>query len=64
MNKHAILPRKEVEQLTSMSRTSIYRMMDKGQFPKPIRLSPNRVGWISEDIDNWLQQRIDESRVA
>lgn len=64
MNKSAILIRKEVEQATSFSRTSIYRMMAKGQFPKPIRLSANRVGWLAEDIDNWLQQRIDESRVA
>lgn len=64
MNKNAILIRKEVEQATSFSRTSIYRMMAKGQFPKPIRLSANRVGWLAEDIDKWLQQRIDESRVA
>ncbi|WP_010322919.1 helix-turn-helix transcriptional regulator [Marinobacterium stanieri] len=64
MNKHAILTRKEVEQLTSMSRTSIYRMMGKSEFPKQVRLSPSRVGWLAEDIDNWLQQRIDESRVA
>jgi len=64
MNQHVILTRKEVEKTTSISRTSIYRLMQKGQFPKPIRLSANRVGWLAEDIDNWLQQRIAESRVA
>jgi len=64
MNQHVILTRKEVEKTTSISRTSIYRLMQKGQFPKPIRLSANRVGWLAEDIDNWLQQRIAESHVA
>ena len=64
MSKHVILSRKEVEQTTSISRTSIYRLMSNGQFPKPIRLSPNRVGWLAEDINNWLQKRISDSQSA
>lgn len=64
MNTNAILSRKEVERRTSFSRTSIYRMMGSGTFPRPIRLSANRVGWLESDIDRFLEQRIAASRGA
>ncbi|WP_081849788.1 helix-turn-helix transcriptional regulator [Marinobacterium lacunae] len=64
MNKHVILTRKEVEKRTSFSRTSIYRLMDRGEFPRPIRLSANRVGWLESDLEQWLEQRTADSQPA
>lgn len=63
-NKTVILLRKEVEHRTSLSRSSIYRMMDTGAFPRPIRLTPSRVGWKESDIQQWLEDRIKESEQA
>ncbi len=40
-----------------LSRASIYDMMAKGQFPRPIKLSERAVGWKSDDIDAWLAAR-------
>ena len=40
-----ILRVKDVVQTLKISRTTIWRMTRNGQFPKPIRLSVNVVGW-------------------
>ena len=35
-----LLRLKEVEQMVGLSRTSIYRLMDRGDFPHPVRVGP------------------------
>ena len=48
----------EVEHRTGYKRSSIYAMQRKGCFPHSFRLGPNRVAWLVEDVDQWLNDRI------
>jgi len=50
-----IFRRKDLEERLKLSRSSIYAMMATGEFPKPIRLGRRAVGWLSDDIEKWLQ---------
>ncbi|EXJ09196.1 helix-turn-helix transcriptional regulator [Nitrincola nitratireducens] len=61
-----IIRRKEVETITGLSRSSIYREIAANRFPKPIKLTPNgtSVGWLVKDIYEWIEQRINDSRAA
>ncbi len=56
--------RKQVEARTGLSRSSIYQKVAEGTFRKPIRISAQSVGWLSHDIDEWIEQRIRDSRPA
>jgi len=47
---------------TGLGRSSIYQKIDTGEFPKPIKLGPRAVGWITSEVFDWIQNRIDESR--
>jgi prophage regulatory protein len=49
---------KEVIKTTGLSRSSIYAYMSKGEFPKPIQLGARAVGWIEEEVREWLQERL------
>lgn len=49
---------KEAMKRTSLGRTSIYKLVDLGELPKPTRLIGNRVGFPIEVIDAWLAKRI------
>ena len=40
-----------------LSRTTIWRLRRAGEFPQPIRLSANAVGWPVHVIDEWLATR-------
>jgi prophage regulatory protein len=56
-----ILRRKSVEERTGLSRSGIYKKMGENNFPKPINLGGRNVGWIEEDIENWINQCIKNS---
>lgn len=53
----AILDEEKVEAVTSLSRTTRWRMERRGEFPKRVRLSPGRVGWRQADIEAWICSR-------
>ena len=57
-----ILRLSEVKAATGLSRSTIYSQMAEGYFPKPISLGARAVGWVNTDIENWLNQRIADSK--
>jgi len=54
-----ILSKRQVKELVLYSPQHIARLEAAGQFPKRVRLGPNRVGWVESEVLDWLQQRID-----
>lgn len=44
---------------TSLSKTHTYRLINGGQFPRPVSLGPRRVAFIEREVDDWLQARMD-----
>ena len=51
------LRRNAVEELTGLSRSTIYDLMAKGAFPRPVRLTGKAVAWPESAIAEWLAQR-------
>jgi len=49
----ALLTRKDVEQLSGLSRSSIYRLMHLRKFPAPLKVSYSAVRWKQSDITDW-----------
>lgn len=54
-----ILRMPTVRRMTTLGRSTIYRLMALNLFPSAIRLGPRAVGWRLTDIDQWLQERPD-----
>ena len=60
----------EVLSRTGYGRTSIYRKMEDGDFPKSVKLggSPKdpsvfdsrAVAWIEDEVEQWIESRIEE----
>lgn len=42
-----------------MVRSTIYREMADGDFPKPIKITAKAVAWPSNEIDDWILSRIE-----
>ena len=40
------LRRKDVEQITGLPTSTLYDQMDRGDFPRPIKITANRVAWL------------------
>lgn len=47
---------------TGLARSTIYQMLGRGLFPRPISLGERAVGWLASEVDEWLQARIETSR--
>lgn len=52
-----IYRRKEVEALFGLSRSTIYALMARGEFPRPVRISARAVGWPETALVRWQAQR-------
>lgn len=57
--KLTILRRKQVEERTGLSRSTIYLRIQDGTFPRPINLGARAVGWLENEIEAWLASRIE-----
>lgn len=47
----------EILSLTGLSRSTVYELMRKGQFPRPVNLSARAVAWPESVIAEWLASR-------
>jgi prophage regulatory protein len=52
-----IIRRPEVEELTGLSYSSIYRKERAGKFPPRLILGANSVGWRKSEILEWVNSR-------
>jgi prophage regulatory protein len=68
--KHRFIRLSEVMSRTGYGRTSIYRKMEDGSFPKSLKLGgppkdPNEfdsraIAWIEEEVDQWIEDKIED----
>ena len=57
-----ILRLPQVKEITGLSRSTIYLHMSEGSFPNHISLGSRAVGWLHAEVEDWINQRIHESR--
>lgn len=52
----------EVVELTRLSKPTIYKYIgdEDHDFPKQVRLGPNRVVWVKSEIDRWVRQQMNK----
>ena len=60
---HSILRLPAVIKRTGLSRSTIYLRIENNEFPSPISLGGRSVGWLEHDIDEWIVERIEQSRI-
>jgi prophage regulatory protein len=56
-----LLRLKEVMELTSMPRSTIYAYMKKGLFPQKKNLTQKSVVWREDEIKKWIDSRVEAS---
>jgi prophage regulatory protein len=54
----------EVRRRTGLSRSTIYELVAEGVLPAPVRIGHRTSGWIEAEVDQFLRERIAESRAG
>jgi prophage regulatory protein len=57
---HKIVRLAELPGYTGLHRTQIDELIKQGQFPRPVKLSTRRKGWLEHELISWQQARIAE----
>ncbi|AMH02166.1 MAG: AlpA family transcriptional regulator [Enterobacter asburiae] len=50
-----------ITEFTGLSNKWFYKLIQEGEFPKPIKLGRSS-RWLQSEIETWMQQRIVDSR--
>lgn len=53
----AIMRIREVMETVGIGRATIYRLLSRGDFPKPLKLGERSIGWREDEIQNWIEGR-------
>lgn len=67
-NPKKIIRIKEVMARTGLSRSKIYLMLNSKSkyhdftFPTPIHISSRCIGWLGEEIQQWVELKVEQSR--
>ncbi|HCF7379085.1 TPA: AlpA family transcriptional regulator [Pseudomonas aeruginosa] len=51
---------KDVIDSTGIARSTIYKLIGEGEFPKPVPLVGRSVGWVESEVHEWIKARIAE----
>jgi prophage regulatory protein len=57
-----ILRLQSIIELTGLSRSTIYLRISKDEFPAPVSLGGRAVGWVADEVNQWLAEKIEASR--
>ncbi|HEJ7997833.1 TPA: AlpA family transcriptional regulator [Serratia liquefaciens] len=52
----------EVKGRTGYSRAWIYKLIAQNRFPQPIKIGPRSIAFVESEVEEWINQRIAESR--
>jgi len=52
-----LLTIREVEAFARLSKPTIYILVKRGEFPRQLRLGPNRVAWLKSEVLAWIEDR-------
>jgi len=47
-----------LEEKTGLSRWTIDRLEGRGDFPKRVKLGPRSIGWLEDEVDDWIEDRL------
>jgi predicted DNA-binding transcriptional regulator AlpA len=55
----AVLDAQTLASRLGVCRTLIYQMMERQELPPRVQLSQRRFGWRAQDIERWLESRLE-----
>ena len=55
-NSNRFLRLNAVLDKTGLSRSTLYRKIDEGTFPKQITIGARCVAWLESDIEEWMRK--------
>lgn len=50
----------QLEDMTGLGRSSVYKLMSEGKFPKKVTLIGRASAWVESEVVEWIEARVAE----
>lgn len=64
MKRSKLIKLKDVMASTGLGRSTIYKYIEDGKFPKSVSLGCRAVAWVESEIQDWILERIEEREIG
>jgi len=54
MTESKLVRIRDLQTLVGMKKSSIYKLMKSGEFPRPVKISERCVAWKVDDLNDWI----------
>lgn len=51
---------KDVMHITGLARSTVYKYIADGNFPKPVSLGERNVAWLQSEVEDWIWDKIEQ----
>ena len=51
---------KDVMHTTGLARSTVYKYISDGNFPKPVSLGERNVAWLQSEIEDWIWDKVEQ----
>lgn len=51
---------KEVKEMTTLAKPTIYRLIAAGMFPKQVSTGDRSVAWVEKEVEDWIFKKMSE----
>lgn len=58
MRMTTLLRLPEVLARTKLSRSKLYELLDRGDFPKPVKIGARVNAWADTELEDWIQAQL------
>ena len=55
---------REVTEVLGISKTTIYELLKRGEFPQPVKIGTKAVRWPADAIERWQRDKSQHAAVA
>lgn len=59
-----MLSKRQLRELVLYSPQHVARLEKAGQFPKRVQLGPSRVGWVEDEVLDWLSAKLSGREIS
>lgn len=54
-----VLKRPVVSELTGLPRSTLYALIKRNLFPKPVKIGDRSVAWVKSEVDAWIREKVE-----
>ena len=64
VRRDRLLRLSDVENIVGLRKTTIYTLMQRGEFPRAVRTTSRSVAWSEQAVLGWVQERIADAQAS